>query len=246
MPDGGTMTFSSSRVRHQDAPVHEGDFACEYYVCLRVSDTGCGMDEATRLRIFEPFFTTKPRGKGTGLGMPVVYGLMQSHNGFVDVTSAPGQGTSVALYFPEPPEPAAPLSPLQQPVAEPAVAKMDGTETILIVDDEPDVRGLLEIILHAHGYKVLAASSAATALEMITRHPGQIRLLFSDVGLPGLDGFQLCAQARQLQPDIRTVLCSGFADGSQKARMAAEGIDGFIAKPYETRALLQVIRSVLD
>src|SRR5208283_1597958 len=106
MPDGGKITFSTSRVRGDEAPLHSGR-GIDQYLRLRVTDTGCGMDEATRQRVFEPFFTTKPRGKGTGLGMPVVYGLMQSHDGLIDVSSEPGKGTSISLFFPIPAEPPA-------------------------------------------------------------------------------------------------------------------------------------------
>jgi signal transduction histidine kinase len=241
MPEGGRIIFSTSKVRGEEAPVHAGGEADEY-LCLRVTDTGCGMDEATRQRIFEPFFTTKPRGKGTGLGMPVVYGLMQSHNGFVDVRSQPGQGTSVSLFFPVPTRPL--LSPTGR--APDAPQSVEGTETVLIVDDEPDVRYFLEVILKAHGYRVLSARNAETALEMLSLRPGGIDILLSDVGLPAIDGFELSRRARQIQPRLKTILCSGYTDGSLKTKLAEEGIDGFIPKPYNTNALLQTIRAIVD
>jgi signal transduction histidine kinase len=241
MPDGGRITFSTSRLRGEDAPLHTGQ-EVEEYLCLRVNDTGLGMDEATRQRIFEPFFTTKPRGKGTGLGMPVVYGLMQSHNGLIDVRSEPGKGTSISLYFPIPAEP--PVHAAERP---PDVRKsVEGTETVLIVDDEPDVRYFLEVILKSHGYHVLSARSAEAALEMVPPPPGAIHLLFSDVGLPTIDGFELSRRLRQIQPGMKTILCSGYSDGGHKTKMAEEGIDGFAPKPYNTNELLQVIRTILD
>jgi two-component system cell cycle sensor histidine kinase/response regulator CckA len=241
MPDGGKITFSTSQVRGEETPLPSGH-ENEQYLCLRVIDTGYGMDEKTRERIFEPFFTTKAKGKGTGLGMPVVYGLMQSHNGLIDVRSEPGKGTSISLFFPVPAE------PLPHPVERvpDVLASIEGTETILIVDDESDVRYFLEIILHAHGYRVRSARDAESALGCFSPDPNEIHLLFSDIGLPGIDGFELSRRARQLQPRLKTILCSGYLDGSLKIRMTEEGIDGFIAKPYSGNALLQTIRGILD
>jgi len=241
MPDGGKIIFSTSRAPGGEVPLHPGR-ETDPYLCLRVTDTGCGMDEATRQRIFEPFFTTKPRGKGTGLGMPVVYGLMQSHNGLIDVQSEPGKGTSISLFFP------ITKQPLAQPVESPQAApkSVDGTETVLVVDDEPDVRHFLEIILKAHGYGVLSARNAEKALEFFPPSPVKIDLLFSDVGLPTIDGFELCSRARQIQPQLKIILCSGYTDGSLKARMADLGVEGFVPKPYNTNDLLQTIRAVLD
>jgi two-component system, cell cycle sensor histidine kinase and response regulator CckA len=241
MPEGGKIIFSTSRVRGVEAPLHSGD-ETDQYLCLRVTDTGCGMDQATRQRIFEPFFTTKPRGKGTGLGMPVVYGLMQSHNGLIDVRSELGKGTSISLFFPIPKQPLAP--PVER--SPDAPKSVEGTETVLIVDDEPDVCHFLEIILKAHGYGVLSARDAETALELFQSPPGKIDLLFSDVGLPTIDGFELCWRARQIRPQLKIILCSGYTDGSFKSRMADLGIEGFVAKPCDTNDLLQTIRAVLD
>jgi len=241
MPEGGKIVFATSLVQSGEAPLqagHEND----PYICLRVTDTGCGMDEATRQRIFEPFFTTKPRGKGTGLGMPVVYGLMQSHNGLIDVRSEPGKGTSILLYFPVPREPLA--QTVQSTPASPR--SVAGTETVLIVDDESDVRYFLEVVLNANGYKILSARNAETALEMLPQAEGEVHLLFSDIGLPGIDGFELSRRARQIRPGLKTILCSGYSDAGLKIKMAEQGIDGFIPKPYDMSELLQVIRTILD
>ena len=241
MPNGGTITFSTSKVRGEDAPLHIGQ-QTQQYLCLRVRDTGIGMDEATRQRMFEPFFTTKPKGKGTGLGMPVVYGLMQSHDGLIDVWSEPGKGTSISLFFPVPKQPL-----LRQTGHVPYTPQsVEGTETVLIVDDESDVLYFLEIILEAHGYHVLSARNAETALKLIPPPPGEVHLLFSDVGLPVVDGFELNRRARQLQPRLKTILCSGYTDAVLTTQMTEQGIDCFLPKPYSGDALLQTIRSVLD
>ncbi|HEV3271358.1 MAG TPA: response regulator [Candidatus Methylacidiphilales bacterium] len=241
MPDGGKLTFSTSKVRGEEVPVHVGQETREY-LCLRVTDTGCGMDEATRQHIFEPFFTTKPKGKGTGLGMPVVYGLMQSHNGLIDVRSEPGKGTSISLFFPIPAEPPARLAERAPDNSK----SVNGTETVLIVDDEADVRCFLEIMLKSHGYRVLSARDAEAAFGMLPLPAGETGLLFSDVGLPTIDGFELSRRARQIQPGLKTILCSGYTDGRLKTRMVEHGIEGFVPKPYNMDELLQTIRSVLD
>jgi CheY-like chemotaxis protein len=241
MPEGGKIIFGTSQVRGGEIPFHSPEEK-EQYLCLRVEDTGFGMDEATRQRIFEPFFTTKSRGKGTGLGMPVVYGLMQSHNGLIDVQSEPGKGTSISLFFPIPTGPA-PRN-IELPSVPPQA--VDGTETVLIVDDEPDVRYFLEVILKARGYGVISARDAEEALDLIQGRQDKIHLVFSDVGLPKLDGFALSNQAKSLHPGLKTVLTSGYTDGSLKTKMAELGIDGFISKPYDANALLQTIRGILD
>jgi two-component system cell cycle sensor histidine kinase/response regulator CckA len=167
---------------------------------------------------------------------------MQSHNGLIDVRSEPGKGTSIALYFP------IPTGPLPAPTERPLVStnSVEGTETILIVDDESDVRYFLEFIFTSHGYQVLSAANEEAALAQLPAAPGQVHLLFSDVGLPTADGFELSKRLRARLPGVKTVLCSGYSDGSLKIRMAEEGIDGFVAKPYDTNELLQTIRAILD
>jgi DNA-binding response OmpR family regulator len=168
--------------------------------------------------------------------------LMQSHNGLVDVQSEVGKGTSISLYFPVPVEPLAQVD-APAPVSPHAV---EGTETVLVVDDEPDVRYFLEVILKSNGYHVLAARNAELALEMVPLASGGIDLLFTDIGLPTIDGFELCRRMRQIQPGVRTILCSGYTDGGLKTKMAEENIDAFVPKPYDMSELLRVIRTVLD
>jgi CheY-like chemotaxis protein len=174
--------------------------------------------------------------------MPVVYGLMQSHNGLIDVQSEVGKGTSIALYFPIPKEPLPQLAAQTPAAAAPVV----GTETVLIADDEPDVRYFLEVILKANGYSVLSASNAQAALDLLPAPPAKVHLLLSDVGLPAMDGFELSRRLRQLQPGVKSILTSGYSDGGLKTKMAEVGIDAFVPKPYDMTELLRVIRSVLD
>jgi signal transduction histidine kinase len=241
MPKGGKLTFSTRRVQADDIPMRSADETAEY-LCLCVTDTGTGMDEATRQHIFEPFFTTKPKGQGTGLGMPVVYGLMQSHNGLIDVQSELGKGTAISLFLPIPA--GSTRRAVETPTDKPKV--VSGTETVLIVDDESDVSYFVEVILKLNGYGVVTAGSAEEALERLRAAPDQIDLLFSDVGLPRLDGFGLTVEARKIKPALKTILTSGYVDGGLKTRMAEAGIDGFMAKPYDMGDLLENIRTILD
>ena len=241
MPEGGKIIFSTSKVPGDEAPAHSGNEAKEY-VCLRVTDTGCGMEQETLQRVFEPFFTTKVRGKGTGLGMPVVYGLMQSQHGLIDVRSEVGKGTTVSLFFPATTGTVSPEIE-RAPDAMPSVR---GEETIMLVDDEPELRNLLELILTTHGYKVLSAQNAETAMQMLPRLPEKLHVLLSDVGLPTVDGFELIRRARKIQPGLKAILCSGYSDEDLKSRMAEEGIDGFVSKPYKTSDLLLTVRTILD
>jgi signal transduction histidine kinase len=241
MPTGGKITFTTARVRGKEVFPHSPEAASHDYLRLQVIDTGAGMDEATRQRIFEPFFTTKPKGKGTGLGMPVVYGLMQSHNGLVDVQSEPGKGTAISLFFPI----ATSALPLNEQASE-SPRIVGGTETVLIVDDEADVNYLLEVILQMNGYTVFSAGSAEKALEIFQAHRDEIDLLFSDLGLPKLNGFDLSNRLKDLKPGIKTILASGYTDSDTKTRMAEQKVDGFVQKPFSLNIVLQIIRNVLD
>jgi signal transduction histidine kinase len=242
MPNGGKIIFGTSQIRGEEVLPRQPEAVSRTYLRLQVIDTGTGMDEATRQHIFEPFFTTKAKGKGTGLGMPVVYGLMQSHNGLIDVWSEPGKGTRISLFFPIP-------APNGVQVAEQTLElpkMVGGTETVLVVDDEPDVSHLLEVILQTNGYHVLSARSAEQALDVFQAHRDEIQLLFSDLGLPKLDGFDLSDRLKEFKPELKTILASGYTDSSIKARMVEHEIDGFVQKPYNISALLQAMRDILD
>ncbi|PAW80139.1 MAG: hypothetical protein B9S32_02055 [Verrucomicrobia bacterium Tous-C9LFEB] len=242
MPDGGTITLSTKLVAASQIAECVPELTSNTYLCLSVADTGMGMDESTKLRIFEPFFTTKPRGKGTGLGMSVVYGLMQSHNGGVNIRSEPGKGTEVSLYFP----PSAGRQAIPDKQAWSASESPDGNETLLIVEDEPEVRYFLKILFQYHGYHVLLAGDAETALNQYASHADEIGLVLSDVGLPTVDGFILCTQLKELNPALKVILCSGFSADDFKSKMAECGIDGFLSKPYHKDSVLKMVRNVLN
>ncbi len=239
LPHGGRIVVSTGRINEPaTVPCLQG-LPMREYAYLQVSDNGTGMTEETRRRIFEPFFTTKAKGKGTGLGMPVVYGVMQMHNGTIDIRSEVGKGTSVELYFPLITEEAHPQ------VRPPAAAPRDtrGHETLLVVDDEPEVLSFLRIMLEAEGYHVLTAANAEEALALYGQHRDEIQLLFSDLGLPTLSGYDLSEILQRLRPGLKCVLGSGYADTEVKEHLHDTR---FIAKPYAPENVLVTIRAVLD
>jgi two-component system cell cycle sensor histidine kinase/response regulator CckA len=239
LPHGGRIVVSTGRVTESSAVPCLKGLPLREYAYLQVTDNGTGMTEETRSRIFEPFFTTKARGSGTGLGLPVVYGVMQMHHGAIEVTSAPGQGTTVELYFPlitaeENPR-------VHQPPAAPRATR--GSETLLVVDDEPDVLSFLRLMLEAEGYRVLTAANAEEALALFGKHRDEIQLLFSDLGLPTLSGYDLSEILQRLRPGMKCVLGSGYADAEVREHLHDAG---FIAKPYTPETTLATIRAALD
>lgn len=242
MPDGGRLTFATSVVSAASMPELLPELESGRYVCLKVTDEGMGMDAMTRDHVFEPFYTTKERGRGTGLGLPVVFGLMQSQQGCIDVQSEPGQGTIVSLYFPVVASP----EPVKAKVPRNLDPNLCGSEPILIIEDEPDVSFFVKTILEKHGHPIFVAHNHAEALELFEAHRSEIQLVFSDIGLPKIDGINLCAKLKALKPELRVILASGYSPKEFKARMDKIGADGFLSKPYHTRDLLLGVRKVLD
>jgi signal transduction histidine kinase len=242
MCTGGHITLSTKLVPTSELPDLLPKLGSDNYVCLTLADTGKGIDSTTREHVFEPFFTTKERGHGTGLGLPVVYGLMQAQHGYVDVTSEMGQGTAVSLFFPVP-EPDAARPPSIAHETDPALS---GSETILVVEDEEDVGFFLETMLKGHGYHVLCATDADQAVNLFKEHQDEIRLVFSDVGLPREDGITLCEKLRKLKPGLPVVLASGYPTKEFKERINALGPEAFLSKPYNTNDILETVRNVLD
>jgi len=242
MSGGGRLVFSTRLVSATELPELLPELAAEKYVRLTVADTGKGIDSTTREHVFEPFFTTKERGYGTGLGLPVVYGLMLAHNGYVDVQSEPGKGTTISLFFPVPKTNGTNLTAVVHS-SDPAVS---GTETILVVEDEPDVSFFLETMLRSHGYHVLCATDADEALNLFKTRQDEVRLIFSDIGLPKVDGIVLCEKLRKLKPGLPIILASGYPTKEFKARIYKLDPDAFLSKPYNTHDILQTVRKILD
>ena len=242
MPAGGTLSFTTSLVKGSKLKHRFFDATEESYICIVVRDTGYGMDEATRSRIFEPFFTTKALGKGTGLGLAVVYGVMGTHRGFIDVDSKPAGGTTFALYFPVHLQKAEPVSDNLESETE----TRGGTETLLLVEDEDALRELIRTMLSEKGYTVLAARDGKEAMEMFLSKRNEIALVVSDMGLPMLSGYDLFLEMKSVDPKIKMVIASGYLEPDLKAEIFKAGVQDFIQKPYTPEALLSSVRAVLD
>ncbi|MBM4169551.1 MAG: PAS domain S-box protein [Ignavibacteria bacterium] len=242
MPKGGTLTISSTRVASASLRQKFDNPSAPEYVRIAVGDTGTGMDEQTRVRIFEPFFTTKDRGKGTGLGLSLVFGIMESHNGFVDVESVVGSGSTFALYFPV-------SGSIDEPSDIPRERIEDvpgGTETILFVEDEATLRELVEFVLSGKGYTVLTAGDGQEGIEMYRSRREEIHLVLSDLDLPRLSGFEVVKQLKEINPSVRIVLASGFVAPDAKNALLRAGIAEFVHKPFAVNELLKIVRLVLD
>jgi len=209
------------------------------YVMLAVSDTGEGMDEETRAHLFEPFFTTKELGKGTGLGLATVFGIVKQNNGSIDVCSEPGQGTSFKLYFPRA---AAEAGVVAKPVAQ---QSLRGTETVLLVEDEEQILNLSRRILDLHGYTVLASLTPEAAIALATQHHGVIHLLITDLVMPGMNGKELKQRLMASHPGLKCLFMSGYtADVIAHHGVLDEGVY-FLQKPFTIRTLAERVREVL-
>jgi two-component system cell cycle sensor histidine kinase/response regulator CckA len=229
MPDGGTLTIETRGARG------------EPHVSLIVRDTGCGMDAETQAHVFEPFFTTKEPGRGTGLGLATVYGIVTQHGGAICADSAPGEGTAFVIAFPQA---AAPTDERVEPPASPMTAH--GHETILLVEDEVMVRDFARDVLISRGYRVLAAPSAEEALAQFDRHVDPIHLLLTDVVMPGMNGRALAEQLTLMRPDLKVIFTSGYNDDAALGRGTRWEGTLFLQKPFSPEALGRLVRQVLD
>jgi CheY-like chemotaxis protein len=232
MPDGGELWLSSDGepvARDDGGPFH----------CLRVRDTGAGMDRATLERVFDPFFTTKPTGHGTGLGLPMVYSLMREQGGRVDVRSEPGQGTEVLLFFPVAAAAAAEQTiDVHQPLP-------TGRETILFAEDESALLSAAQRGLARLGYRVLPAQDGAEALRLFHEHEGEIDLVISDSVMPRLGGADVYEVLRRREPPIRFLMASGYSPGAGLRDRPTVAVP-FLRKPYTLTELAYRVREVLD
>jgi len=243
MPDGGSLIIETSNssldtlIQSQTPNLKSGD-----YVQLMVSDTGTGMNKETLERVFEPFFTTKPEGRGTGLGLSMVYGFAHRYGGDIKIYSEPGEGTTIRIYLPR-----SQLSiPKKHYYSSEFTELPRGRETVLIVDDESDLLSLAEDYLKSLGYRIYIADCAEMALKQLRFHP-EIDLLFSDVVMPGgINGFELAAQAVSLKPNLRVLLTSGFTAKAIDVNSHARFHSNLLQKPYQKDELARQIRTVLD
>src|SRR5436309_1044541 len=230
MPEGGRLTIKTDNV---DAGGSQ--------VLLHVSDSGVGMDEEVQAHLFEPFFTTKPRGKGSGLGLATVYGIVRQSGGHIAVDSAPGRGATFRVYLPRV---EAPLDPTDRP--RPVTAPAAGSETILLVEDEHLVRLLARKVLERAGYRVLVAAGGAEALDLAERYAGPIHLLLTDVVMPEMSGRELAHRLASLRPDARVLYMSGYADEAIAQHGVLDPGTAFLQKPFTPDGLARKVREVLD
>jgi PAS domain S-box-containing protein len=242
MPNGGTITIDGAAIAgdavRQNFPAAQFD----RYVRIRVSDTGIGMDTVIKSQIFDPFFTTKGQGKGTGLGLSVVYGVIQSHRGYIDVETEPGRGTTFTIYL-----------PVFQSYGESTMDKntlaektVSGSETILIVEDETLLRDMLIPLIESYGYTVYIAHDGQEALEVFMNHRSEIAVVFTDMGLPKMSGTEEFTKLKEIDPHVKVIFSSGFLSQDDKSELFKKGAKGFIQKPYKPDEVLSVIREVLD
>jgi len=242
MPQGGRLSVATTNIELD--PAYVGDHAgakAGPFVLLTVTDTGTGMDPETTAHLFEPFFTTKEVGKGTGLGLATVYGIVKQSGGYITVYSEPGQGTSFKIYLPRVPE----ASPVPKGPTAPRESTR-GTETILVVEDEPAVRSLSRRALEGSGYTVLAAATGADALELAERHDGPIDLLVTDVVMPGMSGRELAEQLAPRRPGLRVLYMSGYPGDAVVQRGGLAAGVAFLQKPFTPDGLARQVRAVLD
>lgn len=242
MPDGGTLTISTKAARMGDDHMKAYGYGKPgFYAIIEISDNGTGMDEETRHRIFEPFFTTKDAGKGTGLGLAVVYAIIKEHNGFIDVHSQPGMGTTFTIYLPH----------YESSLVEDRTMSMTsaigrGTETILLAEDNDIVRNMSETVLREAGYRVITAVDGEDAIKKFTEQSEPVDLLIFDLIMPNMNGIEAFNAIKKIRPDVKVIFASGYAHaiGQQKTLHVDER--PFLFKPTTPEELLRKVRTVFD
>jgi PAS domain S-box-containing protein len=242
MPSGGILELSTSVVSHSVIKAKWGEAPVPEYIMITVADTGIGMDEETMSHIFEPFFSTKEVGKGTGLGLATSHGIVESHNGFIDVESEKGRGTAFKIYLP--------VQPRTVVGKEKARDDLDeipgGDEVLLLIEDEEPMRELVKSLLESKGYTVLVAENGREGIQRFAEHQKEIALVLSDMGLPKLSGENVFYHLRQLKPTVPVIIASGYLDSNVKSKLFQDGMTDFLQKPYHPAKVLRTIRAALD
>ena len=242
MPHGGRVTVETANATIDE---HFARFtpglAPGRYVLLAVTDSGLGMDENTRSRIFEPFFTTKDPGKGTGLGLAMVYGIVQQAKGHIEVYSEIGHGTVFKLYLPS-----VDGVELQKEAADVQSTSLQGTETILLVEDAEGVRALLQDVLTMYGHQVLVARDGEEGIRLADDHQGALDLIITDIVMPRMGGRQLVERVVAARSSVRALYLSGYTDEAVMRHGVLEAGSAFLQKPFTARQLMTKVRQILD
>ena len=247
MPEGGELVISTNRIKgHWDSapvigsvPLAKGQ---NDFVRIQIRDTGTGMTSEVRERIFDPFFTTKEEGRGTGLGLAIVYGIVKEHGGWITCESEPGKGTTFSIFFPgclEDEEDA-------KKAGESISPHMEFSEVILLVDDEEQIRDIGKNMLEKAGFQVITASSGEEALEIFRRRAEEIKLVLLDLNMPGMGGFRCLKQLKELAPDIRVIICTGYLDEETTLKIREFQVEDFVHKPFRFSEILPIIRARLS
>ncbi len=239
MPGGGDLYLQSENVSLDEGHVKPLNIGPGRYVKLSITDTGAGMDEATRQRIFDPFFTTKEMGRGTGLGLASVYGIIKNHGGIIDVNSKKGEGATFTIYMP---------ASDKEIVEEKGVSNetLKGTETVLLVDDEDRIVDIGKKILKIMGYKVLVARSGKEAIELYKKNQARIDIVVLDMIMPEIGGGEAYDRLKEINPHVRVLLSSGYSINGEATEILERGCNGFVQKPFSMKELSRRIREILD
>lgn len=244
MPSGGKLRIQTSTVSGAELRRVFQEATEDHYATVTITDTGAGMDAATKARIFEPFFTTKEVGQGSGLGLAVVYGIVSHHSGFIDVDTAPGRGASFRLCFPVARCESHPAGKTQLRESAQGIADGDG-QTILLVEDEKRQLELMQKFLESHGYRVLIARDGIEAVEVFLRHKEEIALALLDIGLPKLNGWDAYHKMRANNPSLKAIVATGFAAHPIESEVAKGDLCGIILKPYQLDDVLERISAAI-
>jgi nitrogen-specific signal transduction histidine kinase len=238
MPEGGDLFLKTANVNFKEIKgrgylPNPGD-----YILLTVTDTGVGMDSKTIDRIFDPFFTTKELGRGTGLGLASTYGIVKGHGGYIEVESEKGRGSTFKVYLPASGKPA-------QQTVRPSAPISKAIGTVLLVDDEEVILDVSEKVLKVLGYKVLVARSGAEAIEIFKKHQDSIDLVLLDIIMPHMGGGEVYDRLKEISPEVKVLLSSGYSIDGEASKIMARGCNGFIQKPFDIMQLSQSIRAIL-
>ena len=239
MPGGGDLYLETENLTLDETDVKPFSIEPGKYVKISVTDTGVGMDKATREKIFEPFFTTKEMGRGTGLGLASAYGIIKNHSGFINVYGEKGHGTTFDIYLP---------ASEKEIIEEKKLAgdTLKGSETVLFVDDEDMIIEIAKEIFAQLGYKVLIARSGKEAIEIYEENKEHIDIVLLDMIMPDMSGSDTYDSLKEIDPDIKVLLSSGYSLEGQATEILNRGCSGFIQKPFKMKELSQKLREILD